>query len=159
MSGTFRAGWTADVRWTIRQSALEEMEAHARAESPRECCGVLIGLAGRVLEARRAANLSDDPNRFLVDPRAHVEALRETRRRELHVVGFYHSHPHSAPVPSPTRSAEASYPEFVYVIVGLSDARADARMYFLRGDHYVEVPMEAVAVPAPPAAPRGRDDG
>ena len=49
------------------------MAAHAQAESPRECCGLLIGIAGHVVEARRAPNLSGDPNRFLLDPQAHVE--------------------------------------------------------------------------------------
>ena len=35
----------------------------------------------------------------------------------MSVVGAYHSHPHSAPVPSPTDLAQA-FEEFLYVIAG-----------------------------------------
>ena len=133
--------------WTIQRAVLRELEAHARAERPRECCGTLIGVAGQVFESRRAANLSDDPNRFLLEPRAHVAALRETRRRELQVVGFYHSHPHSAPLPSPTDLAESTYPEALHIIVGLGGGPGgdglEVRAYYLRGTHYVEVPLAA----------------
>jgi proteasome lid subunit RPN8/RPN11 len=115
---------------------------------------MLIGVAGHVYESRRAANLSDHPDRYLLDPRAHVAALRETRRRELQVVGFYHSHPHSVPVPSPTDLAESTYPDALQIIVGLSgEARGDemeARAYYLRVTHYVEVPLM-------PAGSRGGD--
>ncbi len=107
---------------------------------------MLIGVAGQVFESRRAANLSDHPNRFLLDPRAHVAALREARCRELQVVGFYHSHPHSDPVPSPTDLAESTYPEALHIIVGLGggpgENAMEARAYYLRGTHYVEVSLE-----------------
>lgn len=134
--------------WTIQRAVLRELEAHARADRPRECCGTLIGVAGHVFESRRAANLSDHPNRFLLDPRAHVAALRETRRRELQVVGFYHSHPHSDPVPSPTDLAESTYPDALHIIVGRGStpdgSDVEARAYYLRGTHYVEVPLETI---------------
>lgn len=138
--------------WTIRPSVLRELEAHAREERPRECCGLLLGVAGRVFESRRAANRSDDANRFQLDPRDHVGALRECRGRELQVVGFYHSHPHSAPVPSPTDLAENTYPDALQIIIGVSsDADGDVmetRAYYLCGTRYVEVPLQ-------PASPVG----
>jgi proteasome lid subunit RPN8/RPN11 len=137
------------MRWTIPRSVLQEIEAHARDERPRECCGILIGLSGRVLESRRAANLSDDPNRFLVDPRTHVSTLRDTRRRELQIVGFYHSHPHSPPVPSPRDLAEASYPDLIHAIVSLQHERAETRVYRLYADHYDDVSVEWLEPPSP----------
>lgn len=118
---------------------------------------MLIGVAGHVLESRRGANLSDDPNRFLLDPRAHVAALRDTRRRELLVVGFYHSHPRSAPVPSPTDLAESTYPEAVHIIVGFGAGgdEVEVRAFYLRGTHYLEIPLEmagAIDAGGPPSA-------
>lgn len=105
---------------------------------------MLIGVAGHVVESRRGANLSDDPNRFLLDPRAHVAALRDTRRRELQVVGFYHSHPRSAPFPSPTDLAESTYPDAVHVIVGFGAGgdEVEVRAFYLRATHYLEIPLE-----------------
>jgi proteasome lid subunit RPN8/RPN11 len=125
------------------------MAAHAQAESPRECCGLLIGIAGHVVEARRAPNLSGDPNRFLLDPQAHVEALRDARRRALQVVGFYHSHPHSQAVPSPRDLADALYPDHLHAIVSLLGDAIETRVYHVRPDGYDEVPIEPLTTPAP----------
>lgn len=124
------------------------MVAHALEQRPRECCGLLIGPAGHVFVARRATNLSADPNRYLIDPKAYIEARRDGRVHGFEVVGFYHSHPHSAPVPSPTDIAEAWYPDHLYAIVGLVDDRVDTRIYQLRDAQFVELAMTVLADPA-----------
>jgi desampylase len=108
----------------VHASALTAITAHALEAAPAECCGVLLGRPDEVLEAIRARNLADSPVRFVVDPQDHIAARRDARRRGLEVVGFYHSHPHSAPVPSATDLAEAGYPDHLYAIVGLIDGRA-----------------------------------
>jgi proteasome lid subunit RPN8/RPN11 len=132
------------VTWSIRESVIADMADHARDERPRECCGLLVGVPGRVVLARRAANLSADPNRFLIDPKDHIKALREGRVNGTEVVGFYHSHPHSAPVPSATDIAEAWYPDHLYAIVGLAGARAETRIYELRNAQFIEVDVTVV---------------
>lgn len=99
----------------------EDAIAHARAEAPRECCGLLIG-RGLVIEACvRAANLDESPEtRYLVDPAAHIAANRQLRGTGRQVIGSYHSHPRTPPVPSGTDLAEAYYPEFIWLIVSLA---------------------------------------
>jgi proteasome lid subunit RPN8/RPN11 len=132
------------VAWTIRQSAIAEMIKHAREERPRECCGLLVGVPSRVLAARRATNLSADPNRFLIDPKAHIDARREGRADGTEVVGFYHSHPHSPPVPSPTDLAEAWYPDHLYAIVGFAGEVAEMRIYELREAQFIQLAVAVV---------------
>ena len=66
-------------------------------------------------------------------------ARREARARNLDVLGFYHSHPHSAADPSPTDLAEATYPELLYVIVSLAVKPADVRMYRLDSQQATEI--------------------
>jgi proteasome lid subunit RPN8/RPN11 len=103
------------------------MLAHARAEAPRECCGLLIGQGESVVRSVRARNLDVKATRYLVDPEDHFAAIRAARAEGLEVIGAYHSHPSSAPVPSATDIAEASSgPDFLYVIVSLigDDVRA-----------------------------------
>ena len=96
------------------------MLAHARAEAPRECCGLLVGKRDAIVRSVRARNLDPKATRYLIDPQDHFAAIRSARAEGLEVIGAYHSHPTSPPVPSPTDVAEADGgAEFVYVIVSL----------------------------------------
>ena len=128
----------------IRQAALDVLVAHARSELPAECCGLLIGAGATIEEAVRAHNLAGSPTRFLLDPKDHIDARREARRRGLDVLGFYHSHPRSPAFPSPIDIAEASYPDAVYLIVSLEGAVAETRLFQLDGDTATELPLVAV---------------
>jgi proteasome lid subunit RPN8/RPN11 len=110
--------------------------AHARDAAPAECCGMLVGSAHVIMSAVRARNLSEDPSRFLIDPKDHIQARRAARAAGLDVVGFYHSHPHSAAEPSPRDLAEASYPNHLYLIVGLAGEAAEVRLYRFTGEAF-----------------------
>jgi len=109
---------------------------------------MLIGAGARIVAATRARNLSENPHRFLIDPKSHFDAVRDARSRGLGVVGFYHSHPHSAPVPSPTDLAEASYPDHLYLIVSLQREPPDTRFFRFDGSRF----HEAAFVSAPSSA-------
>ena len=113
---------------------------HAERAKPRECCGVLVGRNDDILQAIEARNLADDPDRYLLDPADHIAIRRNARAAGLAVVGFYHSHPHSAARPSATDQAEATYPDHFYLIVG-DDA---VRLFRLTGGNFVEAPFVTV---------------
>jgi len=93
----------------------------------------MIGSAGTITSVVRARNIAGEPSRFLIDPADHIRARRDARDAGLDVVGFYHSHPHSAPTPSETDLGEAAYPNHLYVIVGLEGEAADVRVYRFTG--------------------------
>jgi proteasome lid subunit RPN8/RPN11 len=106
------------LRIRVAPAVLHAIAAHARAEAPRECCGLLVGDDRRIDEAIPARNQADDPlRRYDVDPRDHIAAIKRCRGTSSSVIGAYHSHPRSAPEPSPTDLAEA-FGEFLYVIAG-----------------------------------------
>jgi proteasome lid subunit RPN8/RPN11 len=126
----------------VRRAALDAIILHARDAAPAECCGLLLGTADSIADARRARNLATNPNRFLIDPKDHIDARRDARSLDLDVVGFYHSHPHSAPVPSATDLAEASYPDHLYLIVGLAGTRTEVRLYRLEASVFSEESCE-----------------
>jgi proteasome lid subunit RPN8/RPN11 len=116
------------------------MLAHAREEAPRECCGLLVGKGGSVERSVRARNLDASATRYLIDPEDHFTAIRAARAQGLEVVGAYHSHPSSAPVPSPTDVAEAnSGSDFLYVIVSL--VNDDVRAYRLERGAFAPCPL------------------
>jgi proteasome lid subunit RPN8/RPN11 len=114
----------------------DDVIAHAREAAPDECCGILIGTPDGVSAAVRAVNLAESPSRFLIDPRDHIRARRDARAAGLDIVGFYHSHPHSAATPSPTDLAEASYVGCLYLIVGLAGDSADVKVYRFSGERF-----------------------
>jgi proteasome lid subunit RPN8/RPN11 len=118
--------------------AREAMIAHARDEDPLECCGLLLGAPGVIEEAVRARNLRHSRTAYLVDPADHFAAIRRARKEGRMIVGAYHSHPRSPAVPSPVDLQEATFPDFLYVIVSLSDPHApDLRGYRLTRDAFV----------------------
>ena len=49
-------------------AVIEAIVSHAHEAAPRECCGVLVGKGIEIVEAVRAGNLTDDPNRFFLNP-------------------------------------------------------------------------------------------
>jgi proteasome lid subunit RPN8/RPN11 len=116
----------------VARVALETVIAHARQTAPAECCGLLLGHDGVVVEAVQTLNVAADPlSRFVIDPKEHIDHRREARRRGFDVAGFYHSHPRSAVTPSATDRAEASYPEHLYLIVSLAQEPPDVGLFRL----------------------------
>lgn len=124
----------------LHRTALEAIRRHAESASPRECCGVLVGGDDEIFEAIPARNLADDPNRYVLDPADHIAIRRSARATGLAVIGFYHSHPHSAARPSATDQAEATYPDHLYLIVGADEVR----LFRLTGGNFVEAPFVTV---------------
>ena len=133
----------------IRQHALDDIVDHARAEAPSECCGLLIGgvrTGDAVVEASvRTRNIRESATRYQVDPAEHFAAIRQVRAEGREIVGAYHSHPRSAAVPSPTDIAEATYPDFVYLIVSLLDAgHPEVRGYRIAEGSFTVIPLDPV---------------
>ena len=119
---------------------IADMLAHAREEAPRECCGLLVGREDVVTRNVRARNLDRAATRYLVDPQDHFAAIRSARAEGADVIGAYHSHPATAPVPSPSDIAEAdSAPGFLYVIVSLVEE--DVRAYRSAGESMIPCPL------------------
>jgi proteasome lid subunit RPN8/RPN11 len=122
--------------------ALEAIAAHARSTAPEECCGLLVGTPAEIVESVPSRNLAVDPMRgYLLDPVTHIDARRRARARGLFIVGFYHSHPNSEPVPSPRDAEDASYTDHVYLIVRPMPAGCEARAFEWLGDRFAEISL------------------
>jgi proteasome lid subunit RPN8/RPN11 len=118
------------------------VEAHARDAAPDECCGLLLGTPDAITHTVRAHNRAPDPRRrYEIDPQDHFDAIRQARASGLDVLGAYHSHPHSEPVPSDTDLAQA-FEDFLFMIAGRSeDRRFTIRAWRLRSGNFAEVPL------------------
>lgn len=103
----------------VTKGILETLVARADQAGPNECCGILLGRDGRILEARPAANIASDPRRhFEIDPQALVDAHRAARAGGPQVIGYYHSHPAGPAEPSATDRAMAPGDGRVWAIIG-----------------------------------------
>jgi proteasome lid subunit RPN8/RPN11 len=131
----------------VRRRILDDILAHARDEAPNECCGLLLGAFDQVERARRARNLAESPARFLIDPADHFAAIRGAREVGLRVIGAYHSHPHSPPVPSETDLAEALDTELLHIIASPAAPEGfdKIRGFRLKDGNFREVRLVVVA--------------
>jgi proteasome lid subunit RPN8/RPN11 len=129
---------TLDLARALR----DEMVAHARAEAPKEACGLVAGRDGRPARVIRCANAHETPvTRYSIDPREQLRAFREMEAAGEELLAIYHSHPATQAYPSPTDRAEAHYPDAFYVLVSLRDAAPEVRAFRVRDGWVREVAL------------------
>lgn len=120
----------------ISRSLLDAVIAHARAETPNECCGLLAGMIengeGRVAWHFPLVNELFSPTEYLSESGSMIAAEKGRRTAGLEVLAIYHSHPASEPIPSKTDLARNYWGETVmHVIVGLAGIQASIRGWWL----------------------------
>jgi proteasome lid subunit RPN8/RPN11 len=139
----------------IAPDLLEQIVAHARAEAPNECCGVVavpIGERGderaRAMSVRAARNIHASPKRFEIDGKDVLAATRAFEERGWEIGGIYHSHTHTVPHPSQTDlNFAAHWPGVEWIIVGLAEPdRPEIRSYLIEEGTVREVEIGQIAV-------------
>jgi proteasome lid subunit RPN8/RPN11 len=111
-----------------------QLEQEAKAAFLRECCGLIEGIRhsltlspSRVeaISIHPVPNLAHEPDRFEIDPAAHIALLRKLRGTGREIIGCYHSHPNGRPEPSPRDIAGAAETDFLWLIAALENTDAD----------------------------------
>lgn len=126
----------------VRDAILDHAREGADPDPPEEVCGVLAGSRDpdHATASRRVPNVADRPrSRYELDPEATMAAVDAIEAGGDEVVGFYHSHPESAPVPSATDRARATWTGYVYAIASPPDS---IRAYRYTGDGFDELPVQ-----------------
>ena len=97
------------MRLEVTSGTMATLLEEAARAAPLECCGLLLGRAGRIEQASPAANVASDPARhFEIDPAALFAAHRAARAGGPELLGYYHSHPDGHPLPSATDCEHSS---------------------------------------------------
>jgi len=129
---------------SMDRQIIAQICAHAEDAYPFECCGIVTGSAnGREWAVHRCANIQnrlheEDPQQFpedartayYVDPGDQFRILREAKRAEHTIKGFYHSHPdHEAYFSKHDEErsliwGEPAYPGAWYMIVSVKRGKA-----------------------------------
>jgi proteasome lid subunit RPN8/RPN11 len=112
----------------LAEELLAEIRRYGERAYPAECCGALAGrLDGEgskeVVRLAPAVNRrTDDPHRYLIAPEDLRRLERVLRLEGLDIVGYYHSHPDHAAVPS-AFDTEHAWPWYSYLIVRVEKGR------------------------------------
>jgi proteasome lid subunit RPN8/RPN11 len=106
---------------------MTEIEDHASATYPKECCGILLGTRQKerriVQEVYRAYNASTKPQSHFVltsDTILYAEIL--ATKENLEIIGFYHSHPDCEACLS-QEDQKYVMPEMSYPVISVSHGR------------------------------------
>src|SRR5215212_2489523 len=126
----------------LNEKSIEEIEAHGEQTYPHECGGMLIGhfaadgtkTVTELLPMENSSEESTRHNRVLILPKDVLRAERYAREKKLDVVGYYHSHPDSAAIPSQF-DLDHALPVWSYVIVSVEKGKAvDMRSWQMEND-------------------------
>jgi proteasome lid subunit RPN8/RPN11 len=121
----------------ISRALLDQIVAHARAEAPNECCGMVASEDGRAVEVFRATNAAASPLRYVVEPNDIVRITSQIEVAGWTLGAIYHSHTRSEPYPSQTDinlaffpgTEEQAWPGTLYLIVGVASDAPEVRIF------------------------------
>ena len=127
---------------TIEISKLQLKVIFDRAEAvyPEECCGILLGKfiddTKQIVEVMPTINgweRSELPmdldrtkhSRYVIPPREIFQAQKRGRDLQLEIVGFFHSHPDAAAIPS-TCDRDRAWEIYSYPIISVVRGKVDS---------------------------------
>ncbi len=122
----------------------DEIVAHARADAPNECCGMVASRDGEAVRVYPATNAAASPLRYEIEGREQYRIQMAIDDDDLDLGAIYHSHTRSAPYPSQTDINLAFYPDALYVIVGLAGEEPDVRAYEIRDGQVADADLQVV---------------
>ena len=118
------------MKLQISENILNRIHAHGENVYPEEGAGFLLGwddgVSRQVVDIIPLANASENTarhNRYLITPQDMLEGEKEAIRRELDIVGVFHSHPNHPNRPSEF-DREWAMPWFSYVITSVDEGQA-----------------------------------
>lgn len=116
----------------ISRDLYDELLAHAVADAPNECCGMVASRDGEAIKVFRAANTAASPLRYEIDGAEQYRIQMEIDDQGLDLGAIYHSHTRTDPYPSQTDINLAFYPDALYIIVGVAGDQVEVKAYEIR---------------------------
>ena len=116
----------------IARALYEEIVAHALADAPDECCGIVSSREGEAVEVFRMENTAHTWMRYEMDNMELYRVVTGIEDAGLDVGIIYHSHTRTDPYPSQTDINLAFYPDSIYVIVGTATPEPVVRAFSIR---------------------------
>ncbi|HWK26293.1 MAG TPA: M67 family metallopeptidase [Solirubrobacter sp.] len=129
---------------------MDEVIAHARADAPKECCGLIASQDGTAVAVHRARNAANSALRYAMDPAEQYKLQSAIEDAGLDLGAIYHSHTRSDPLPSETDINLAklgdtdapAFPGTLYLIVGVKGLQDDVRLWSIVGNAVEQVELQ-----------------
>lgn len=125
----------------IARALYDEIVAHALADAPDECCGIVSSRHGEALEVFRMENTAHTWMRYEMDNMELYRVVTSIEDDGNEVGIIYHSHTRTDPVPSQTDINLAFYPDSLYVIVGTATPEPVVRAFTIRDGQVQETAL------------------
>lgn len=113
----------------------EILTEHAKRNKPAESCALLFGKEDSdsctVLEVFLTENVENSPVSFTISNEELLKGYQEAEKKNLEVVGIFHSHPNSDAVPSET---DRKFMEINPVVWLISDKNSELKAYMLESE-------------------------
>ncbi len=100
----------------LSHKLLNEIFEHCKSELPNEACGYLLGNEEIIASFYPMENRLHSPRNFEFKPSEQFQAVRETRKCGLEIIGVFHSHPQGKAYPS-EKDIELADPNFIQMII------------------------------------------
>lgn len=128
----------------IKQSLVDAIVAHARADHPDEACGVIAGPAGSDRPERfiPMINAARSPTFYEFESSDLLKLYREFDANDEDPVVIYHSHTATEAYPSRTDVSYASEPFAHYVLVSTRESGNEAGPYEFRSYRIIDGVIE-----------------
>lgn len=109
----------------ISRQHFDQLLDFAKLAEPNECCGLLFGENGRIVDVKTAENVATNPaSHFEIDPAALIAAEKEQRAGGMAILGYFHSHPGGTCNPSQTDADAAAKDGRYWLIIANNDIKA-----------------------------------
>jgi proteasome lid subunit RPN8/RPN11 len=138
----------------LSQTLLDQIRAHGEAHYPNEGAGLLLGrldeearLVTRLVPLQNEFNENERHHRYMITPRAMLDAQTLADSLDLDILGVFHSHPDHPAEPSEF-DRQWALPWFSYLITRIQAGRAEeSRTWRLSEDRhrFEEQPLDIQA--------------
>jgi proteasome lid subunit RPN8/RPN11 len=131
---------TSTETFVLPATMRDEIVAHARADAPRECCGIIAGAIGTLTTLHRLTNTYEGVDFYRIDDTELYNLYLELDSRGEEIAAIYHSHPISVAYPSARDVQYAAWPDPVYLICSLVHPDLPViRAFRIVDDHITEL--------------------
>jgi proteasome lid subunit RPN8/RPN11 len=126
----------------IGRDLYDEIIAHARAEAPKECVGLVATRDGEAVAVHRARNAEASRLRFSIEPKEQLKLTDAIEEAGFEVGAIYHSHLRTAPEPSQTDINFAiGLGDILWIIVSLRAEEPEVRTWHIKNGVPAEVQL------------------